>query len=216
MKNKQKQASSLPYTKYNNRAMDSSVSKSENQTKPRGRPRSDASRKAIIDAAIRLSKNAEFQDITIENIAAKAKVGKQTIYRWWPNLATLLFETLHEVAARNVADVNDDLINTIKPDTFINSTFRVARKHQSALTKMLALSQLFEKSCKNSLLDFVETRRTVARKIFFKSSKIDQKQEFYLDLFFGFLWYGLLIRKETLSDVSIEQFITLFKQYLDD
>lgn len=64
-------------------------------TNPRrapGRPRSDATRQGILDAAVELMANQSYRDITVEGIAARAKVGKQSIYRWWPSKADLMLE----------------------------------------------------------------------------------------------------------------------------
>ncbi|GAA0487156.1 TetR/AcrR family transcriptional regulator [Streptomyces stramineus] len=54
--------------------------------------RSERSRRAILDAALELVGEVGFTKLTIEAIAARAGVGKQTIYRWWPSKAAVLFE----------------------------------------------------------------------------------------------------------------------------
>ncbi|MEU8545753.1 TetR/AcrR family transcriptional regulator [Streptomyces roseoverticillatus] len=54
--------------------------------------RSERSRRAILDAALELVGESGFAKLTIEAIAARAGVGKQTIYRWWPSKAAVLFE----------------------------------------------------------------------------------------------------------------------------
>jgi AcrR family transcriptional regulator len=72
-----------------------SEEKEEQKFKP-GRPRSEASRKAIIDATRRLLTHVALSDLSIEAIAKKAKVGKTTIYRWWPNKAAVAMEAFTE------------------------------------------------------------------------------------------------------------------------
>lgn len=57
-----------------------------------GRARSDASRLAILNAALKLLENQPLQQITIESIAREAEVGKATIYRWWPSKASIVIE----------------------------------------------------------------------------------------------------------------------------
>ncbi|MET9468215.1 TetR/AcrR family transcriptional regulator [Streptomyces sp. NPDC006544] len=54
--------------------------------------RNEASRKAILTAAFDLVGEVGFAKLSIEAIAARAGVGKQTIYRWWPSKGTVLFD----------------------------------------------------------------------------------------------------------------------------
>lgn len=57
-----------------------------------GRARSDASRLAILNAALKLLETQPLQQITIESIAREAEVGKATIYRWWPSKASIVID----------------------------------------------------------------------------------------------------------------------------
>ncbi|AVV42987.1 TetR/AcrR family transcriptional regulator [Streptomyces sp. ID05-04B] len=66
--------------------------------------RSERSRRAIYDAALALVVEVGYPKTTIEGIAARAGVGKQTIYRWWGSKADVLLEAfldLGEQAARD-------------------------------------------------------------------------------------------------------------------
>jgi AcrR family transcriptional regulator len=59
---------------------------------PRGRPRSERSHRAILDAANELLAERGFADLTIDEVAQRAGVGKTTIYRRWSGKGTLVFE----------------------------------------------------------------------------------------------------------------------------
>ena len=46
------------------------------------RVRSDSARQAILTAALQLVQERGYAELTVEGIAARARTGKQTIYRW--------------------------------------------------------------------------------------------------------------------------------------
>jgi AcrR family transcriptional regulator len=52
---------------------------------PRGRPRSERARLAVLDAAADLLIEGGMAAATMEAIAARAGVSKATIYKWWPS-----------------------------------------------------------------------------------------------------------------------------------
>ncbi|MFI8187789.1 TetR/AcrR family transcriptional regulator [Streptomyces sp. NPDC085946] len=60
--------------------------------------RSERSRRAIYDAALALVAEVGYPKTTIEGIAARAGVGKQTIYRWWPSKAEVLLEAFLDLS----------------------------------------------------------------------------------------------------------------------
>ncbi|MFJ8665651.1 TetR/AcrR family transcriptional regulator [Streptomyces sp. NPDC093600] len=62
--------------------------------------RSERSRRAIFDAALALVSETGYAKTTIEGIAARAGVGKQTIYRWWPSKAAVLLDAFLDLAAQ--------------------------------------------------------------------------------------------------------------------
>jgi AcrR family transcriptional regulator len=67
-------------------------------TTPNPDRRSERARQAILDAALDLCQEQSFAGLTMEGIAKRAGVGKQTIYRWWPSKAAILLEALTERA----------------------------------------------------------------------------------------------------------------------
>ena len=68
-------------------------SKQDNTAK-KGRPRSVKSKNAILKATNSLLLHMSVQELSIEAIAKKAKVGKTTIYRWWPNKTAVVMDAL--------------------------------------------------------------------------------------------------------------------------
>ncbi|ORB73491.1 TetR/AcrR family transcriptional regulator [Mycobacterium scrofulaceum] len=69
------------------------------------RRRSEKSRTAIVTATRELLLERGFDGLTIEAVAARARVGKQTIYRWWPSRPALVADVMLEDADKLLASV---------------------------------------------------------------------------------------------------------------
>lgn len=72
------------------------VPNSSPQPKSGGRPRSEITRRSILNAALELTKQETLQSITIEAIAKSAGVSKATIYRWWNSKASVVIDAFIE------------------------------------------------------------------------------------------------------------------------
>ncbi|TDC58195.1 TetR/AcrR family transcriptional regulator [Actinomadura sp. KC345] len=66
--------------------------------KPNPARRSERSRRAVLGAARELVSELGYAKVSIEAIAARAGVGKQTIYRWWPSKGAVIVESFLELS----------------------------------------------------------------------------------------------------------------------
>ena len=75
----------------------------------KGRPPSEraASHTTIMDVVCSLLQKKSVRDLTMEEIAKRAKVGKPTLYKWWPTKATLVLAMLCERMAPNLEKPSD-------------------------------------------------------------------------------------------------------------
>ncbi|MEZ4234800.1 MAG: TetR/AcrR family transcriptional regulator [Myxococcota bacterium] len=64
-----------------------------------GRPRSAEAHEAILDAAMQTVRAVGYDSATIEAVAARAGVGKATVYRRWPSKELLLVEAVGRFVA---------------------------------------------------------------------------------------------------------------------
>jgi AcrR family transcriptional regulator len=87
--------------------------------------RNEEARLAVLHAADDLLVERGFGGVTIEGIAARAGVAKQTIYRWWPSKVDVLLDTLIEDADRQLR----------VPDT--GSAVEDARRYLRTLARFL-------------------------------------------------------------------------------
>ncbi|MGH3390057.1 MAG: TetR/AcrR family transcriptional regulator [Actinomadura sp.] len=87
--------------------------------RPPGRPRSERAEKAIIEATLDLlAEEAGVAGVSIEAVAARAGVGKTTIYRRWPNKEALIVDALaaikHPIPEPAGRSVREDLLALVR------------------------------------------------------------------------------------------------------
>jgi AcrR family transcriptional regulator len=79
-----------------------------------GRPRSAEAGKAILGAALGLLAEVGLQALSIEQVAARAGVGKKTIYRRWPSKDALVCDAIRSMQSQmpviDTGNLRDDLI----------------------------------------------------------------------------------------------------------
>jgi AcrR family transcriptional regulator len=66
--------------------------------RPPGRPRSAAAERAIIEAVLHLVAESGIDALSVEGVAAKAGVGKGTIYRRWAGKEAMIVDALASVS----------------------------------------------------------------------------------------------------------------------
>jgi len=64
--------------------------------KPAGRPRSAASRRAVLEAAYAILIEQGLGGFSVDAVASRAGVARTTIYRWWPTKGLLAFESFRD------------------------------------------------------------------------------------------------------------------------
>lgn len=84
-------------------------------SRKRGRSRSAEAHEAILAATIAILAERGVRGLSVDEIAARAHAGKDTIYRRWPALAQLVHDALARSAAEGVpvpdnGRVEDDLV----------------------------------------------------------------------------------------------------------
>ena len=72
----------------------------------RGRPRDPSNDERILTAAATLLRQKGFQQMTVDEVAAEANVGKASIYRRWPSKEDLAVAAMHRLYAIEVPEVD--------------------------------------------------------------------------------------------------------------
>ena len=182
-----------------------------------GRPRSDKARASILNSVLMLIDKESPKDITIKLIAEKANVGRQTIYRWWNNRGEIILEALLELSASKIININTT--DTEKNVTsFVKDTVSQANVVKKALAVIMTDAQLEDEFMDKFRLEFIKVRREAFLDIFTADERYRNMNKadrtFLCDLFFGPLWYRVLIRHAPLNNQFSEQLSDLIVTWL--
>jgi AcrR family transcriptional regulator len=175
--------------------------------RPRGRPRSVACHQAILRATMELLREFRYADVTMEGIAARAGVCKQTLYNWWPSKARLAMESYLASAATRIpapdtGSTEEDLRR------LLSATCQALGRDELSLGELLAgliadaqSDPELERELRETL---VATRRSVAATILnrgMQRGELDPNLDLQLvlDLLYGPIWYRLLLRNAPLN-----------------
>jgi AcrR family transcriptional regulator len=131
----------------------------------RGRPRSEQADRAIIDATLEIFAEAGADGLCIEQVAARARVGKATIYRRWPGKEGLLLDALAALRSPlpqpKGESVRDDLVAIL--DALRAESVDPRRVRQFAL--LLGEGERYPRLLERYVEAVVEPRREVVRTV---------------------------------------------------
>jgi len=186
------------------------------ETEPGGAPsprRSKRAHEAILTAAAELIHERPYSDVCIEAIAARAGVGKQTIYRWWNSKAAVLMEACAAVVAREVPLPDKGSF----VEDFRDYLSHICAFFNTQLSKPAIAGLLAEAQCNTELARAFQERllmqrRTVLHTILQRAVargelRADLDLDIIMDMVHGALWYRTLMLKAPLDEAFIESVI---------
>ena len=153
-------------------------------------------------AALELAAETGYARLTIEGIAARAGVGKQTIYRWWPSKADILLEAGAAKADLHVP-VTDHGSYRADLRAFLEASYQMVGYPQLAdlLRTMMAEALIDQDFADRFRAAFLDRRRESLAVI------IDRARErgdlparpgpgTVADIVFGTIWYRVLATRQ--------------------
>jgi AcrR family transcriptional regulator len=163
------------------------------------RRRSARSHAAVLKAACDLAGSRGYAATSIEEIAAAAGVGKQTIYRWWPNKAALFIEVYGSLVPTDfVADDTGTLAGDLAALLTRLSRLYVRTPAGNILSGLIAEAQTAGALAAQLRDAYVIPRRTIVRTIFARA--VARREiappvdlDFLSDLLSGAVWFRLLL-----------------------
>lgn len=175
--------------------------------------RSEPARMAVLQAADGLLVEKGFAGLTVEGIAQRAGVAKQTIYRWWPSKTDILLEAFVVDAAEDlqppdtgslIGDLHAHLSRVARflTESDAGAVFRALvaeSQHDQRLASRLRTEHLDHQRARDRL----PLERAVARGDLAAETDLD----LLVDRLMGPLYYRILVTGEPITDGLLAELI---------
>jgi AcrR family transcriptional regulator len=178
----------------------------------RGRPRSEDSHEAILDAVVALLEQEGYGALTIESVARQAGVGKQTIYRWWKSKAELVLEAYANHAASKLPMPDKGSLRA-DLEWFFCAAFKRLTDISGPTMRGLMADAVYDAEFLEILREvLIAKRRAVLYQVVERGRsrgelKPDADLDVMIDLLFGALWYRLLVQHAKLDSRFAKQLV---------
>jgi AcrR family transcriptional regulator len=163
-----------------------------------GRPRSERARQAVLAATLELAAEQGPSGLSMEAIARRANVSKETLYRWWHSKAEVILDALAEWGQQSVP-IPDT--GTLSGDlrAFLRATVDSAVPPTTALLRHLAAAAATDEDQAVQIRDrFLARRRAALSQVLERAVARNEispaDAALAVDLVYGTLWYRLIFR----------------------
>lgn len=175
----------------------------------RGRPRSPETREKILKAAYEMLNEVGFMDLTIEGVAAKARVGKPTIYRRWKTKSALAMDAFLEAVTPEIAFPDTG----IAKEDFREQMQKIVKLMNSprgeVLANVIGCGQADAELITAFRENWLTPRREDAKRIFQRGVergelRKDIDAEVAIDALYSPLFYRLLLKHQPLTNEFVD------------
>jgi AcrR family transcriptional regulator len=185
----------------------------------RGRPRDEAARRRILQAALDLMDETAFTQVTMEAIAERAAASKTTVYRWWPNKAQLAIEAFREAVApqlplRDTGSLRNDLT------TQMQNFARVLSGRGGRMLRSFLVAARCDPEVAEAFRSIWSDPRRAEAKAMLRQKQVtgqlrkDADLDLVIDSLYGPLYYRFLVKNELPSQKYAESLAALVIQGL--
>jgi len=171
-------------------------------------------------AALELMTETGYARLTIEGIAARAGVGKQTIYRWWPSKADVLLEAGAAKADFHVP-VTDHGSYRSDLRAFLEASYQIVNYPQFAdlLRALMVEAQIDPGFAGRFRVAFLERRREALAVI---TDRARERGDLparpdpgtVADIVFGTIWYRVLATRQPFGSDLVDDLVGVLAETL--
>jgi AcrR family transcriptional regulator len=177
------------------------------------RTRDEAARRRVLDSARDLVCELGPRGVTVDEIAAAAGVGKQTIYRWWPSKSSVIMEALIELTDPVPADLPDSTYEAVRLQ--LRRVAQMFASRNGDLIRELVADAQGDPTLARDFRDrFFAHRRgrgaaTLEQGIASGELRPDLDVDAALDVLYAPLWLRLLLGHRPVSQTGADQVLDL-------
>jgi AcrR family transcriptional regulator len=177
------------------------------------RTRDEAARARVLASARDLVSSLGPRQVTIDEIASTAGVGKQTIYRWWPSKSSVIMDALIELTDPEPADLPDSTYEAVRLQMRrVAAVF--ASRNGELIREVVADSQGDPALAEDFQNRFFAHRRargaaTLERGVATGELRPDLDVDDALDVLYAPLWLRLLIGHRPLGRAAADHVLNL-------
>lgn len=178
--------------------------------RPPGRPRSEKARIAILRSTLKILAKNGFSDLTIEDVAGRAAVGKATVYRWWPNKGALIADAFASSTTRKLRFPDTGSVYT-DMSRQMRQLIKIFRSSRGRIVSAILAAGQTDKDLIAAFRDrFLWPRRreayeTLRRAIARGELRKDTDLDLLLDSLYGPIYMRFLIRHDELTPDFVDR-----------
>lgn len=181
------------------------------QTVPR--TRDESARRRVLDSARELVCDLGPRSVTVDDIAAAAGVGRQTIYRWWPSKSAVIMDALIEMTDPVPDHLPEDTYAAVRVQMRRVAAMFASRNGQ-LIRELVADAQGDEDLADDFRQRFFAHRRARGASVLSKGVttgelRSDLTIDDALDLLYSPLWLRLLVGHAPLSRAAADRLLAL-------
>jgi AcrR family transcriptional regulator len=167
-------------------------------SKRSGRPRSLASKEAILNTTWKLLQAGTVKDLSIEAIAREAGVGKTTIYRWWSSKAAVIVDAFMAQVEPEIPSIQTDSALDALKEQITHLIKAFTGDNGRIVAEIIAEGQSSGEALKSFRERFILPKREASLAVIEKGIKqgefnSDLNPELALDVLYGALYYRLMV-----------------------
>ncbi|POR51908.1 TetR/AcrR family transcriptional regulator [Bosea psychrotolerans] len=181
-----------------------------------GRPRDPAVQRQILEAAYEIVREGGYAALSMEGVAGRAGVSKQSVYRRWSSRGDLLVDLYMGTAEQQDAPPEGQTFKARFESYLQWSVHRLFDPSRANMLRALATEGQADPAVRQALLSrIVEPRLALGRDIILRGQqtgevRADLDVDIALDFLFGSVWFSLLVTGRPLNEAWQERSLSAF------